>query len=118
MRLGLSTKSDSLLHKSSAKESLGWIGDLMVGASLGPVFSACSPTYVFIFATILPQDFGVGIINLIIYISGLASVLGLISVLGQKFISRFKWAANPKSLFKRGLGILFVLIGLSSYDWF
>ena len=40
-------------------------------------------------------------------------MLLLIALLGQRFVSQLDWAANPKGWFKRGLGILFVLVGIA-----
>ena len=44
---------------------------------------------------------------------GLGLVLLLVSIFGQKLISRVKWAANPNGLFRRGLGVVFILVGLA-----
>lgn len=104
-------KSHELLEKSSHKESL-W-GSVLTGIALGPVFSSCSPTYALILATVLPQSFAVGLVNLIAYAIGLSIVLLLIAVFGQKIISRLKWAADPKGWFKRIIGILFIAVGIA-----
>lgn len=109
-KLGLQRKSDKLLDNASHQKGL--LGDVLTGAALGPVFSSCSPTYALIIAVILPQDFFVGFINLLVYALGLGLILGIISILGQKFIKRMKWAVNPKGVFKKVLGILFVLVGI------
>ena len=87
-------------------------GDVMIGAALGPVFSSCSPTYFVILATVLPASFFLGTLYLLAYIAGLVFVLVLIALLGQKLTSRLQVAADSHSWFKRGLGLLFVLVGL------
>jgi cytochrome c biogenesis protein CcdA/thiol-disulfide isomerase/thioredoxin len=91
----------------------GILGPILIGAALGPVFSSCSPTYAFILATVLPRNFASGLIYLIVYCIGLVGVLLLIAVFGQRFISRFGWASDPRSVFRRSLGILFIVVGLS-----
>lgn len=111
VKLNLSGKSGELLQNADQKEGLA--GDIMVGAALGPVFSSCSPTYALIIATILPQSFTVGLANLISYSLGLALLLMLIVILGQQVIKKLAWAANPDGLFKRGLGILLVVVGIA-----
>ncbi len=103
-------ESDKLLAES-VKVKSGW-GDVLIGLSLGPVFSSCSPTYFLILATVLPRSFAVGMAYLIAYAAGLSLVLLLISVLGQRFIKNARWAANPNGWFKRGLGVLFILVGI------
>ncbi len=115
-KLNLSSKPDKLLSKGSQKRS--FIGDVLVGAALGPVFSSCSPTYAIIIATILPQDPISGVINLIVYIIGLTLVLALISIFGQKIIKNLKWAVNPNGAFKKLLGIIFIVIGISIFTGF
>lgn len=115
-KLNLSSRPDKLLNKGSKKRS--FIGDVLVGAALGPVFSSCSPTYAIIIATILPQDPVSGVINLLAYIIGLTIVLALISIFGQKVIKNLKWAVNPNGIFKKSLGILFIVIGLSIFTGF
>ena len=110
-RLNLSSKSNTALQKFTRKNSL--IGDILTGAALGPVFSSCSPTYALILATVLPQNFTSGLINLIVYSIGLGLTLLLISILGQKLIKRLEWAVNPHGIFKRFFGIVFILIGIS-----
>jgi thiol-disulfide isomerase/thioredoxin len=36
----------------------------------------------------------------------------LVSILGQRFIRNARWAADPNGWFKRGLGILFLIVGI------
>lgn len=110
LRLNLSGKSNQLLAKSSKRRT--WFGAVLVGMSLGPVFSSCSPTYALILATVLPQSFLVGTLNLFAYAIGLSFVLLLIAVFGQRIIKRLQWAANPDGWLKRVLGILFILVGV------
>lgn len=106
----LSGASNQVLGEGYQKKTI-W-GDVMVGAALGPVFSTCSPTYFVILGTVLPESFLIGSVYLLVYLLGLSLVLGLIAFLGQKLTTRLGVAANPYGWFKRGLGILFVLVGL------
>ncbi|QFR39412.1 cytochrome C biogenesis protein [Candidatus Gracilibacteria bacterium 28_42_T64] len=110
-KLGFSSNSNKLLGKSAQKK--GHIGSVMVGLSLGPVFSSCSPTYAIILAVVLPASFMTGIINLLAYVTGLSVVLLLIALLGQKFISKVKGISSPKSKFKKVLGVLFLFLGFA-----
>lgn len=112
----LSVGGNALVGTGYTKKSV-W-GDAIIGAALGPVFSSCSPTYFLILASVLPASFILGTVYLIAYILGLASVLLTISLLGQKFVSRVTWAANPHGKFKRSLGILFLLVGLAIFTGF
>ncbi|MCA9387367.1 cytochrome c biogenesis protein DipZ [Candidatus Dojkabacteria bacterium] len=108
--LGLSSKSNRIMQEGSEKE--GIVGEILVGAALGPVFSSCSPTYALIIVTILPEDFSTGLLYLISYTIGLALTLMLIAYFGQKLTSRLKWAVNPHGLFKKFLGSIFIILGI------
>lgn len=108
--LGLQSKSDHLLESSAQKQGRG--SDILLGAALGPVFSSCSPTYFIILATVLPANFGLGLLYLAVYAAGLSLVLLLIAKLGQRFVKNIRWAADPNGWFKKGLAILFLLVGI------
>ncbi len=110
LKLGLATKSQQLMAKSSSKK--GGLGDLLLGASLGPVFSACSPTYLLIVATILPAEPLHGIIYLITYLVGLAAVTWAIVLAGRRLLAKLKWGINPHSLFHRIMGVILIFIGI------
>lgn len=112
-KLKLNNSSNKLLGKALQKDSKA--GDILVGAALGPVFSSCSPTYAIIVASILPQDFATGTLYLLWYIFGLGLMFVLLAILGRKFITKLSWATNPKGWFKRSIGILFLIIGLSIF---
>ena len=111
VRLGLSRKSDTLLEKAGEKE--GPWGAVLLGGALGPVFASCSPTYSLIIATILPVNFAQGLIYIIAYALGLAVVMLAVSLLGRKLVKKLNVLADPKGWFKRGLGVLFLIVGIS-----
>ncbi len=102
--------SNRLLAQGYKKKSFA--GDVIMGFALGPIFSTCSPTYFVILATILPQSFALGFIDLLAYVLGLSLVLILIAVLGQRFVGKLNGASDPRGWFKRGLGLLFLLVGI------
>lgn len=107
---GFLGKTNTILERSAARKN--HLGDVLMGAALGPVFSSCSPTYFVILASVLPERFAVGLLYLAAYALGLSLVLLGIGYMGQRLVKRLQWAANPKGWFKRGLGILFILVGL------
>lgn len=109
-KLRISSASNAFLHNSSQKSGIG--GSILIGAALGPVFSSCSPTYALIVATVLPQSFLSGLFYIIVYVIGLALMLLLVSIFGQRLVSKLRWLADPESKFKKGMGVLFILIGL------
>ncbi|MDP2625207.1 MAG: cytochrome c biogenesis protein CcdA [Candidatus Peregrinibacteria bacterium] len=103
-------KSEILIDKSAKHGGLK--GGILLGASLGPVFTTCSPTYVIILAVVLPANFGVGVINLIAYTIGLMIPLLAVGYGGQAVVRKFRFAANPNGLFKKVLGTLLVVVGV------
>ena len=113
----ISRKSNELMTKGYQKDSV-W-GDVIVGASLGPIFSACSPTYFVILATVLPATPALGILYLFVFASGLSLALLFVSLVGQRIMAKLGIAADPRGWFKRTMGVIFILVALaiiSGYD--
>ncbi len=110
-KLGVESKALGLLSKGG-KSSNKYVGAIITGAALGPVFSSCSPVYGYILATVLPVNFSLAMVYMISYVLGLVSVLLLIGYFGQRFIKKIGWLANPKGLFQKIIGILFITVGL------
>jgi cytochrome c biogenesis protein CcdA len=106
----LNRDSNKLLSAGYRRGGL-W-GDVLMGAALGPVFSACSPTYFILLATVLPVDYALGVVYLGTYVLGLCLALLLIALLGQRLADRLGFAADPKGTFKRVLGALFIAVGI------
>jgi cytochrome c biogenesis protein CcdA/thiol-disulfide isomerase/thioredoxin len=90
-----------------------YAGPILIGLALGPVFSSCSPTYAFILASVLPRNFGAGLIYLVTYAVALVAALLLVSLIGKRFISKFNWAIDTHGLFRRIIGVIFVIIGIA-----
>ncbi len=109
-KIGLQRKSEQALHAAGEKTSL-W-RDVLVGAALGPVFSSCSPTYFLILATVLPTSVVKGTLYLLVYALGLALMLLLIGLLGRKVVAKVTMLADPNGIFRRGLGVLFIVVGV------
>lgn len=106
----LNISSNKLIGKGYLKKSL--TGDILIGASLGPVFSTCSPTYFIILATVLPQSFLLGLVYLLAYTAGLVGVLLLIAFIGQRTLGTVGDLSNPHGKFKKILGVFFIIIGI------
>lgn len=107
----LSLTSNKLLDSSLSHKGIA--RDILLGASLGPIFSSCSPTYALIVATILPRSFAEGLLYLCVYALGLAAVLLIVAVAGQSAVKKLGWVSNPNGWFRKTVGILFVIVGIS-----
>lgn len=109
-------KSQKVLFKFYDKK--GFWPAVILGAALGPIFASCSPTYFLILGTVLPASYFIGIINLMVYALGLALMMFIIAYAGQRFTKQLN-AADPNGWFKKGLGILFLIVVItivSGYD--
>jgi cytochrome c biogenesis protein CcdA/thiol-disulfide isomerase/thioredoxin len=110
LKLGLSSSSDKLLHKASLRTD--FLGNMLLGAALGPVFASCSPTYSLIIATVLPVNFWQGVVYILVYALGLALVMLAVALLGRKLVKNLNVFSNPNSWFKKSLGVLFIVLGI------
>jgi cytochrome c biogenesis protein CcdA/thiol-disulfide isomerase/thioredoxin len=118
IKLGIQTRSQSLMG-AGLKNKNKYIGPIITGAALGPVFSSCSPVYAYILATVLPVNFAQAMLYITSYVIGLSVMLLLIGLIGQRFITKIKWATNPKGWFQRTVAILFIIVGflvLTGFD--
>lgn len=104
--------------QQAARAQGGTWSDYLVGASLGPVFSACSPTYALIVAVILPTSPLEGIVYLLAFLAGLGAILAGIAVGGQRLVARLGWSLDPTGWFKRTLGAFLIVLGLMiAFGW-
>lgn len=107
---GLITVTSRLMGSSGGKK--GFKKDILLGAALGPIFNSCSPTYALIIAVILPASFITGLGYLIAYAAGLGAILLLISIFGGLLVNKMKWMSNPRGLFQKGVGVIFIIVGI------
>lgn len=94
-------------------------GDMLIGFALGPVFTTCSPTYLFIIATTLPASFFVGLVYLLSFVFGLALSLLLIAYFGQRLVNKLSEHMQATGRLKQAFGVLIIVVGiliLTGYD--
>ncbi|MEO5691318.1 MAG: cytochrome c biogenesis protein CcdA [Candidatus Saccharimonadales bacterium] len=109
-RMGLEHSSNRFL--TSANKRSGLWGQILTGATLGPVFASCSPVYALVLATVLPINIVLGMVYIVAFALGLGLALLLIALGGQRIVRRLGWAANPYGWFRRGLAVLLIIVGL------
>ncbi len=95
----------------SESQSLWW--QILLWASLWPIFTTCSPTYTLIIATILPLSLVTWTISIVLYALWLGIAVWLIAVFGRTLIRRLNLVSNSDWRFKKWLGILIVLTGIA-----
>ena len=110
--VGSGLSGSSARGLSAAHRRGGTLGAVLTGAALGPVFTSCSPLFGYVVVTVLPAEPARGLALLTAYVAGLVGMLLPIALLGQRAVRRLRWAADPDSWFRRGLGVLFVVLGL------
>lgn len=96
-----------------------YAGDALIGLALGPVFTTCSPTYLFIIATILPAGFALGFIYLLGFTLGLSISLLLIAYFGGQLVNKITIRMGTANRVKQIFGILIIMVGmaiLTGYD--
>lgn len=108
---GWQAGANRLMAKSQHGRGTG--RDVLLGMALGPVFNSCSPTYALIVAVILPASLATGLVYLIAYALGIASILLLVSLFGRALADRLRWLSNPEGWFKKAVAIVFILVGLA-----
>ncbi|CAN5336718.1 cytochrome c biogenesis CcdA family protein [soil metagenome] len=108
---GLQNRANAVMDRTYRRGGL--LGDLLLGAALGPVFSSCSPTYALIVAAVLPASFGVGLLYLVAYSIGLAVTLLLVAFIGQAAARKLGWLSKPHGALRRIVGVLLVLVGVA-----
>lgn len=113
----LSTLSNKAVGAGYQKKN--YSGDALIGLALGPVFTTCSPTYLFIIATILPAGFAVGFIYLLGFTAGLAISLLLIAYFGGQLVNKIVANMGAANRVKQIFGALIIIVGigiLTGYD--
>ena len=53
-----------------------------------------------------------GVILLAAYVIGLCGTLLIVALLGQRALKKLGWLADPHGWFRRGLGIVFIVVGV------
>ena len=92
-------------------QSIWW--QILLWASLGPIFTTCSPTYTLIIATILPLSLIEGTISIILYSLWLGFAVWLIALFGKVLVQRLHIISNSDGLFKKILGMIILVTGIS-----
>lgn len=113
----LSVLSNKAVGTGYQKKS--YKGDILIGLALGPVFTTCSPTYLFIIATVLPATFIVGLLYLLGFTLGLAFSLLLIAYFGQQIVNKVTAHMQTTGIVKKVFGALIIIVGiavLTGYD--
>jgi membrane protease YdiL (CAAX protease family) len=68
--------------------------------------------YAYVIVTVLPASFAEGLTLLFAYALGLCGTLLGVALVGHKLIKSAGWAVNPEGIFRRGLGLIFIAVGI------
>lgn len=100
------------------KESKSLRGQILLGASLWPIFTTCSPTYTLIIATILPLSILTWTISIVLYALGLGFAVGMVAVFGKTLVKNLNILSDGNGLFKKILGAIIIITGIAIITWF
>jgi peptide methionine sulfoxide reductase msrA/msrB len=109
----LSTIGNKAIGTGYQKQS--YVGDILIGLALGPVFTTCSPTYLFIIATVLPAAFITGFAYLLGFVMGLAVALLCIAYFGQQIVNAISTHLQTAGRLKRIFGALIIVVGIAVF---
>lgn len=101
-----------------AKRTTWMRWDILLWASLGPIFASCSPTYALLLSVVFPNSPLAGLGYTIVYAIWFALLLLVFAYGGRAIIKKSSWAANPNGRFKKWLGILLVITGILIVTWY
>lgn len=99
----------------SGFEKKNYLGDTLIGLALGPVFTTCSPTYLYIIATILPAGFLTGLFYLFGFTTGMAISLLIIAYFGGQVTRAISSHMVATSRVKQIFGVLIVVVGIAIF---
>jgi len=114
-KLWFDKSSHSALESANKKKWFLWA--VLLWAALWPVFSSCSPTFWLLIALMIWESFFIGLLNAVVYILWLSLVLFLIVIFWQKIINKLKIVADPNSLFKKTLWVIFIIVWIFIIFW-
>jgi cytochrome c-type biogenesis protein len=100
-------KVHTIAHKAKQKWTRRW--DVLLGASLWPIFATCSPTYALLLGIVFPQSFTLGTIYIILYTLGFVFLLTLVTYGWRAIIKKLQWASSADGLFKKILWVILIV---------
>lgn len=110
-RVPLFAKASQLAGSGYKQQTLA--GSALIGLALGPIFNSCSPTYALIVASILPASFAQGLTYLIAYSLGLAAMLLVVALTGQKVTKKLGWLTKPHGPAHKIMAIVLITVGVA-----
>ncbi len=108
-------KVHAIAHKAKQKESRRW--DILLGASLWPIFATCSPTYALLLWIVFPQSFALGTLYIALYTMGFVFLLTMVTYGGRAIVRKLHRASDGSGWFKKFLWGLLILTGILIMWW-
>lgn len=112
VQLWFNSISGNIFTKFSNNEANNNLDAFFMGMSLGPLVSSCSPTFLLVLAVILPANYIIGLINIIVFALGLGLVVLLISIFGQNILKSLKWMVDNNSWGRKWIAGILIFVGL------
>lgn len=109
-KVWLSSVSHKIMIQSDKQSS--YFKEILLWAALWPLFSSCSPSYIFILAIVIPQSFVYGIFLLISYILGIILILWSIAIFWKKILTSYKGFLHYEVLIKKILWVILIFTAI------
>lgn len=109
-------KANELSEKAGKVNGIWW--DILLGASLGPIFASCSPTYAILLSLVFPKSFALWLIYTCVYALWFGLLLLVVAYGGRAVIKKLNPIANPDWWFKKVLGMILVITWLLIASWY
>lgn len=113
-KLGL-YKTNNLTVK--AQEQWWMLWDIMLWASLWPIFASCSPTYALLLSTVFPNSIIQWLRYTLAYSLWFGLALLVVAYAWRSVVIYLSWAANPGWRFKKSLWRLLILTWILVVTW-
>jgi cytochrome c biogenesis protein CcdA len=86
------------------------VGDILLWASLWPIFATCSPTYALLLGTVLPVSTSLAVSGILAYMIGFGGFLYILTLWWRQIIKKFYNISDNNSRFKKTLWIVLVVL--------
>lgn len=106
----------SLLQQNESQSLIWW--DILLWASLWPIFATCSPTYALLLGSVLPVSMSLAVSGILAYMIGFGGFLYILTLWWRQIIKKFYKISDNNSRFKKLLWILLVILWICIASWY
>lgn len=102
--------------RSGWRSSVWW--DVLLWASLGPIFATCSPTYALLLGSVLPVSTSLAVMWILAYMIGFGGFLYILTLWWRQIIKKFYTISDNNGRFKKVLWVILVILWVCIATWY